>query len=78
MVPGWFISEMSPGGAKWDFENTPKATRLICISAPRSLYALLAVGWLWPSDNDGNDDDDGYADNYDDGDDVVDNDGDID
>ena len=24
MVPGWFISELSAGGAKWDVENTQK------------------------------------------------------
>ena len=35
MVPGWFKSELSAGGAKWDVENTPKGTRLICNLAPR-------------------------------------------
>ena len=29
-------SELSAGGAKWDAENTPKGTHLICILAPRS------------------------------------------
>ena len=52
MVPGWFKSELSAGGAKWHVENTPKGTCLICILAQRSRYALPAVGWLWPSDDD--------------------------
>ena len=36
LVPGWFISELSAVGAKWDVENIPKGTRLICILATRS------------------------------------------
>ena len=56
MVPGWSISEMSAGGAKWEFENTPKASHLICILAPRSCYHLPAIGRLWPSVDDYNDD----------------------
>ena len=43
MVPGWFKSELSAAGAKWDVENTPKGTCLICIFALRSRYALPAV-----------------------------------
>ena len=38
MVPGWFISELSSGGA-----NTPKGTRLICILAPRSCHGLVMM-----------------------------------
>ena len=62
MVPGWFKSELSAGGVKWDVEKTSKGTRLICILAQRSHKALPDVGRLWPSDDDddvGGDDDDG-------------------
>ena len=34
MVPGWFISELNAGGAKWGVEKTTKD--LICIFALRS------------------------------------------
>ena len=57
MVPGWFKSELSAAGAKWDIENTPKGTHLIYILAPQSRWALPAIGRLWPSDDDDEDDD---------------------
>ena len=43
MVPGWFISELSAGGAKWNVKN---------ILAPRSCSALPALGRLLPSVDD--------------------------
>ena len=33
---GWLISELSARGVKWDVENIPKGTPLVCILAPRS------------------------------------------
>ena len=41
------IVNMSTRGAKWDFENTPRGTRLICILAPWS--HPLGIAGHWPS-----------------------------
>ena len=54
MVPHWIISELSFGGRKWDYENTPKGTRLNSILAPLS----HPLGRLLPIDDDDDNDDD--------------------
>ena len=43
MVPGWFKSELSAIGAKWDVENTSKGTPLICILAQLMIIMIVML-----------------------------------